>query len=389
MEKLRIIIAAATAELREEAERLLESDRLQIAARLTPDSEGLTKAGVVPAEVLILYSDWLDRKEADFIERLYMTRPHLPCVLLCSEADADMLQRALYCGVKRVIELANANEPPVDALFAAYNREINRLSADTNAPVGYESKVLGIFGTKGGVGKTTVAVNLAVALSKLNKRVVLIDVDLQFGDVGIFLDIAKADTIVDIIEENDYEYAALSSFLFKHSSGLRVLCAPTAPEYAEIVKPEHVEKIITELRSEFDYILLDMPPAFNDISLAALEQCSEIYFLVTPDIPSLRNAQVSFGVIETLNMADKLRLVLNREGNSNLLRRDIEDVLGVKAIITLPCEYKDCTQAVNRGVPIVLGYKRNKISAELFAFAERLISGQANEPPVRGKERRR
>ena len=386
MEKLKIIVAASKTDMRDEACQLLQSDLLQIVAKLTPDSTGLAKAGFVPADVLILYSDCLDRKESDFIERLYMTRPALICILLCTETDADMLQRALYCGVNRVIELANSKEQPVDALFSAYNREKNRLSAGDHAIVGYESKVMAFFGTKGGVGKTTMAVNLAVVLAKMNKRVVLIDFDLQFGDVGIFLDITKADTIVDIVEENDFDYAALSSFLYKHHSGVRVLCAPTAPEYAEIIKPEHVEKIIVGLRSEFDYIILDMPPAFNDISIAALEQCSEVYFVVNPDISSLRNAQVSFNVFESLGMHDKLQLILNKDGFSNLKLKDIEDVLNCKAVVVLPCDYKNSAQSVNRGVPIVLGYKRSKIAIEINKFAKILVSAPTKKAKSKKKK---
>ena len=373
MEKIKIIIAAATSGMREQASIALDSENLQTVASITPDSAGLNKAGFMPADVLVLASDYLDSKEADFVERLYMTRPNLISVLLTTKTDAEMLQRAMLCGITRTINISESDETPVDAIMAAFNREKNRKNVDSVGAVRYESKVLSFFGTKGGVGKTTVAVNVAVSLAKMNKRVALIDLDLQFGDVGIFLDISKADTIVDIVEVNNYDYSSLTSFLHKHSSGVRVLCAPNAPEYAEMIRPEHVEKIIVGLRSEFDYIILDMPPAFNDISLAALENSSEVYFVINPDIPSLRNAQVSLSVFEQINMSDKLQIIINKDGNSNLSRKDIEQVLNRKAVLTIPCDYKNSTKAVNRGVPIVISYKTSKVAVELNKFAEKIL----------------
>ncbi len=376
MDKLRLIIAAETEAQRKEAAAAFAIESVQLAALLPPDNGGLARAGFIPADALVLYSDCLNRREADFLERLYMTRPELLILLLCTETDTDLLSRALNAGVSRVIELANSQETPLDSLFAAWYRQQNRQNAVRGVGVSYENRVLGVFGTKGGVGKTTLAVNLAISLACLNKRVALLDFDLQFGDVGVFLDIAKADTIVDIIEENDYEYAALSSFLHKHHSGLRVLAAPTAPEYAEIVRPEHVDKVIMGLRAEYDYLILDMPPAFNDVSLAALEQCSEIFFVVNPDISTLRNAQISFNVLETLGLMERVYLAINRDGFSDLKKRDIEEVLGKKALLTLGCDYKCCAKAVNRGIPLVLSCRRSRVAAEISRFAVTMAGGR-------------
>jgi pilus assembly protein CpaE len=374
MDKIKIIIAAASPEQRDETLRLLNSDKLQIVATVTPDSAGLNKAGFAPADVLVLASDTLDNKETDFVERLYMTRPGLVNILMTREKNADILQKALLCGIIWVTDINNQAENPVETIISVLNREKNRQSsANSCGFVSYASEVMAFFGTKGGVGKTTTAVNVAVSLAKLNKRVALIDLDLQFGDVGIFLDIAKADSIVDVVEENNYEYSVLASFLYKHSSGVRVLCAPSAPEYAEMVKPLHIEKIISGLRSEFDYIILDMPPAFNDISIAALEQCSEIFFVINPDISSLRNAQASIAVLEQLNLGSKLNLIINRDGFSNLHRKDLEDVLGRKALLVLPCDYKNSAKAVNRGIPLVLAYKQSKVAMELSKFAQQTV----------------
>lgn len=386
MAQLKIIVAAAEADDREEAIRLLAGEQLEIVGSLAADSSGLAKAGRLNADILVLYSDHLSRQERDFVERIYMTRPTLLILLLCTETDADLLNRAMACGVSRVIELTRPDEELIPALLAAWQREKNRLAAGSaDNTVGYESRVLSFFGSKGGVGKTTLAVNTAIALARLNKRVVLLDLDLQFGDVGVFLDIAKCDTIVDVVEENDYTYPALSSFLFKHYSGVAVLSAPPGPEYAELIKADQVTRIIDGLAGEFDYILLDLPPAFTDISLAALGCSGEIYFVLNPDISSLRNAQLSFNIFDSLNLRDRLRLILNRDGAASLRQRDIEEVLELPALLVLGGDDKSCRQAVNRGVPLVLGNPRCRLSQQLTSFAAALVKAGGAAAPAAKK----
>ena len=165
-----------------------------------------------------------------------------------------------------------------------------------------------------------------------------------------------------------------------------MLCAPPSPEYAEVVLPEHVSKMIAALKPNYDYIVLDMPPAFNDGVLCALETAATIYFIVNPDISTLRNAKVSIAVLESLNLSDKVEVVLNKNGGSSIKQKDIEKILERSAILTVPADARCAIKAVNRGVPVVTGDRRSPIALAITGFAG-VLCGQAKNKKHQIKKR--
>ncbi len=376
MEQLRLITAAFSAEDKDRLAALLNDEAFQIVASLQPDNGGLQKAGSQPADALVIGTTGFPELEFDFAERLYMTRGDLTIILLCDQPSASVIDRAMCAGVARVMDIHGEPEMVRTAILAANNRAKNRAAAVHSVTSTYDSRVLSVFCPKGGTGKTTVAVNLAVALASLGKKVALVDMDLQFGDVGVFLDIAKADTISDLVEENNFELSAIKSYLIRHYSGVNALLAPPAPEYAELIKAEHVERILTVLRAEYDYLIVDMPPAFNDCAITALELSDTVYFVVTEDISTLRNAKICFQVLEMLKVSDKVQLVINKDGISTIGVRDTESALDAKAVLVLPNDQKTTTRAINRGVPVVLGDKKSKLAQAVMGFAQRLTGNK-------------
>ncbi len=304
-----------------------------------------------------------------------MTRKKLCLLLVCNDYDADLMARAMDCGISRVISLSDGEDRLCDSVINAVERERSRKT--TEGSVIYDSRVVSVFGTKGGTGKTTLAVNLAAALVKLGKKTAILDLDLQFGDVGIFLDITKADSIADIINENDFKYPTLKSYLYNHRSGLYVLCAPSSPEYAETALPEHIEKIVSSLRSEFDFLVLDLPPVFNECSLTALDLSDSVYFIVNPDISTLKNTKTCFGVMKSLKLDGKIKLALNKDGCSRITKKDIENILEMKVRLIMPYDTKTAVTAINRGAPFTLSMESSKLSKAVKAFAREVASGAA------------
>jgi pilus assembly protein CpaE len=369
------ITAAVRAEKAAYLEELLRDERITIAAVVAPEEKSLERTGATPADALILYTNVLETSEAEFIERLYMTRKKLCLLLVCNDYDADLMARAMDCGISRVISLSDGEDRLCDSVINAVERERSRKT--TEGSVIYDSRVVSVFGTKGGTGKTTLAVNLAAALVKLGKKTAILDLDLQFGDVGIFLDITKADSIADIINENDFKYPTLKSYLYNHRSGLYVLCAPSSPEYAETALPEHIEKIVSSLRSEFDFLVLDLPPVFNECSLTALDLSDSVYFIVNPDISTLKNTKTCFGVMKSLKLDGKIKLALNKDGCSRITKKDIENILEMKVRLIMPYDTKTAVTAINRGAPFTLSMESSKLSKAVKAFAREVASGAA------------
>jgi len=239
--------------------------------------------------------------------------------------------------------------------------------------VNWESKVITVFGTKGGIGKTTTSVNLAVALAQMGKKIALIDLDLQFGDVGVFLDLEPKDSIAELVQEkSSFEIDTIKSFMALHSSGVSVLAAPKSPEYAEIVTAEHIEKIINTVRPYFDYIIIDTPPAFNDSTLMAIDNSNFVLFVITLEISTLRNAKISSEVFNTLNQKEKLKIVVNRDHASGISIKDAEKVLGSEIFFRMISDWKTAISSLNKGIPIVLDSPKSELANQFNALAKKV-----------------
>ncbi|HPE16044.1 MAG TPA: AAA family ATPase [Oscillospiraceae bacterium] len=376
-DRTRVVVLAESAAQRAALSRALARPEIELFDALDPGPELVGHFAGAGVDAVVLWNDG-DELLFDLLERIYISKTVLALLMVCPEPDAAVLARALECGVTAVLAEKDAEAGLADALLRAVSREKNRVTA--SAPAGVRaSRVAAVFGTKGGTGKTTFTVNLAVALARRGARVALMDLDLQFGDVGIFLDIQKADSIADVAEENAFDYAAIKSYLFTHKSGVMGLAAPSSPEYAEIVLPEHISRAVGSLRPNFDFVMLDMPPAFHDNSIAALEAAGEIYFMLGPDISTLRNARVSMGVLDSLGLSERVHLVLNKNGASAIKARDIEKILERPVEFVIPNDQQSAIRAVNSGVPVVTGSRRSPIARAIETCASQLL-GCARAP---------
>ena len=366
MEKIKIAVVATDKAVRS-CLATAAGESLEVVESVAPSSNTLVQLAGAGADAVVLYSDGSAAYDA-LAERIYIGRLALGVIMVVPQTSAQLLQRAMESGVARTLQYAGEETQLAAAVSNLVLREKNRASG-TKRTGAVASKVVSVFGTKGGTGKTLLAVNLAVALASTGRSVALMDLDLQFGDVGIFLDIAKSDSIADVIEESAFDYPSLKSYLYVHPCGVAVLCAPASPEYAEVVMPEHVSKIIAALKSNYDYVILDMPPMFNDNSIAGLEASDTIYFIVNPDISTLRNTKVSLSVLDSLNLAKKVSLLLNKNGDSTIKPKDVEQILERPLALILPSDARTAIRSVNRGVPLVIGDKKTAIAAAIVAFA--------------------
>ena len=368
MNSIRIMLAAFSADDRKFISGLLTDETLRVVSSFRPDSDGLKKASSQPADVLLLGTRALPEQELDFAERIFTTRSDITILLLAPIMDSRLLARAMECGISRVIDI-NSNEHDICThIMTAANRDQNRrFSKQTSAS--YDSKVIACYSPKGGVGKTTLAVNLAYALATMNKKVALIDLSLQFGEVGVFLDIPKGDTIADMVEEHSLELSTIKSYLIRHQSGIQVMLSSSAPEYAELIQPEHVNAILSTLRTEFDYVFVDMGVALGDCAIATMETADTILLIVNEDIASLHDAKRSLKVLEALNQQDKVKIVVNKEGISTITVKNVANLLEATPVLVVPYDLKSAMLAVNRGIPMLSCAPNSKASKEIRNYA--------------------
>ncbi|MDP9442369.1 MAG: P-loop NTPase [Actinomycetota bacterium] len=313
------------------------------------------------------------------VTRLTRARPEVSAVMVVHELSTEILQAAMRAGISDVIAL------PADPgqLREAVERAAQQLSAAAPAaatpPVVAEDRsskgrIITVFSTKGGAGKSFVATNLAVTLARRSSRpVVLVDADLQFGDVAVMLGLIPSHTIIDAVNEIDrLDPSLLKSLLIKHDpSGLQVLAAPIEPAFADSVTLPHVRRILDVLTSFASHVVIDTPASFNDIVLGLLEQTDDIVLVAGMDIPNIKNTKIGLQTLRLLHVpAAKVKLTLNRANSKVKLDiADVERTLQLKADCLIPSDI-GVPQSINKGIPIVIDAPRSGVSRSVERMAD-------------------
>jgi len=316
------------------------------------------------------------------VQRITRAFPAVGVVLLAEELTLALLQQALRAGVRDAVTL-DAGESQIrqaiDRVGDAMSALVSRAAAA--AETRELGQVIVAFSTKGGVGKSVVSTNTAVVLAtNTGGRVALVDADLQFGDVAVLLGIPPVHTTTDAAAAVDSaDEPLMEALLATHdASGLRVLCAPVEPSAGDKITAEEMVGIVRMLRRMFDFIVIDMPPHFDDVVLALIEEADHVLLVASMDIPSIKNLKVGIQTLDLLALAGgKLKLVLNRaNARVHLDVSDVERALGVSAEYRIPSDIS-IPQAVNRGVPVVLDKPRAPAALALRGVAESFLSVDA------------
>ncbi|MBW3557742.1 MAG: P-loop NTPase [Actinobacteria bacterium] len=314
------------------------------------------------------------------VSRVTRARPEVSAVMVVHELSTEILQAAIRAGISDVVALAA--EP--GQLREAVERATQHLNATAppapSAPPavaedgGSRGRIVTVFSTKGGAGKSFVATNLAVALARRSSRpVVLLDADLQFGDVAVMLGLVPTHTVIDAVNEIDrLDVSLLQSLLIEHEpSGLRVLAAPIEPAFADSISLAHVRRILDLLASFASHVVIDTPASFNDIVLGILEQTDDIVLMAGMDIPNIKNTKIGLQTLRLLHVPPtKVKLTLNRANSKVKLDiADVERTLQLKADCLIPSDIA-VPQSINKGVPIVLDAPRSSVARSLERLAE-------------------
>jgi pilus assembly protein CpaE len=312
-------------------------------------------------------------------EDMRLRRPSLGVVMIRRRIDTAILSDALRSGVREVVQ-----ERDLAGLATAVRRQREiaaRLREQVENPEGGEPKARGgrvvtVFSAKGGCGKTTLATNLAASLADTNKgSVALLDLDLSFGDVAIALQLFPSHTIADAVPiGEDLDGPALLSLLTSHRSGLQALVAPMEPSAADSITTPLVVHIIDLLKEEFDYVIIDTPPALDDNVLAAFDRSDVVALLATLDIPALKNLKLTLETLDLIGFPrDRLKIVLNRSDSKvGLALSEVEKTLKTPIVAQIPSS-RDVPASTNRGVAIVSDEPKNPVSIAIRTFIDEYV----------------
>lgn len=251
-------------------------------------------------------------------------------------------------------------------------------------------RAIALFSPKGGVGKTTLAVNLAIALrSRSAKSVVLFDADFFFGNAGVQLNLPANHTIIDLIKHVDDLDAQLADrILARHASGLRVLLGPPRPEQGELVTPNHVTRLLAFLSDLYSYVIVDCQPSYDERILRILEQADDIILVVTPEIGPFRNISLFLDMAASIGVSlDKVRILLNRcNSQVGIEARQIEQTLNRRINYRVVSGGQAVVASTNRGTPLVLEKPNHPFSRQIMEIADNLTAADEKsveqaEPP--------
>jgi pilus assembly protein CpaE len=330
-------------------------------------------------------------------EQLASRAPSASVVMMSVQGESDYLRRSMLAGAREFLTKPFSSDELTASIRQVYVRERDKQSRMAAiVPVGGGGSggsdsdrepgvVVAVFSPKGGVGRTTVSVNLAVAAAtELGKDVVLVDGSFQFGDVGVLLNLnPKNKSIADLIPELDAgESDSLETFVIKHSSGIGVLLAPPSPEMAELITPASIKRVLEALRARHDLVVVDCTSWFNDTTLGILDTADMILTMLSLEITSIKNMRLFLEVAEQLGYeTGKVRLVLNRADSTLGIKVvDVENSIGRKIDHTIVSDGRSVVYALNRGVPFFLSNREAQVSHDILRLASAVVGERQPAP---------
>jgi len=398
-DRIKVVIVDDIAETRDHLAKLLgfESD-IEVVGSLGSGEEVLRLASDKPLDVVLLDINMPGLDGIATAEQLALRAPSASIIMMSVQGEPDYLRRAMLAGAREFLVKPFSSDELAASIRQVHQRE--RLKADRfagslpapteghNIPAAPRGpgRVVTFFAPKGGVGRTTLAVNFAVAAAtELGQRVVLIDGGLQFGDVGVLLNLnPKNQSIADVVREmNGGDLETLDSTLIDHSSGIRVLMAPPSPEMAELVTADHLSRIVAALRQTHDLVVIDSTAALLDATLAFLDQSDVVLTVLTLEITNIKNIRQFLALIDQLGFNEsKVQLVLNRADSGYGIRfQDVESSIGRKISHTVVSDGRTVVFALNRGVPFVIASRQSKVAEDVVRMAKQVLGTEFAEAP--------
>jgi pilus assembly protein CpaE len=384
-EKIKVLIVDDVAETRENIRKLMEfHPEFEAVGQAGTGEEALVQAKALHPDVVLMDINMPGMDGIAATERMSVEVPESSIIIMSVQGEQEYLRRAMMAGAKNYLTKPFTGDELMNAIKDAYTkdrkvRDALRMKSGERVP----GKIIGVFAGKGGVGKTTIAVNLAVALaSRPGIKVAIVDVDIQFGDVALALNVFPRSTIADIVaEKGQIEDKILETYMTAYNDQLSVLAAPLRPEQAERLTGKLVGAILQQLRNSYDFIIVDTASSFSEVTIAALDASDTVLVIVALDLPTVKNTKLSLEIMQSLGYGDdKILLVLNRptpEGGIDA--REVETSLKRIFAVTIPTDIKTVASSINKGFPFVIANPSAPVSQKLITLAA-IVAPPENDP---------
>ena len=329
--------------------------------------EGLDEAWRVleesPTDLLIIACAASSDRALYLIDGAVKQEPDRPVIVLCQGSVNGFVGRAFAAGADDFLSLPESR----DNVRFALQKAVARRSGASLSTGPSASPMIVILGPKGGTGKTLTACNLSVGLAQAGRRVALVDLDLQFGDVGLALGLPPNKTIYDLARAGgSIDAEKVSDYLTRHSSGVDVLLAPTRPDHAGLISVDFLRNVYAALRSSHDVVIVDTCPGFQPEVIASIDSSSDVCMVAMLDSLSLKNTKLGIETLDLMGYSpDRVKLVLNRaDTRVGITPADVEAILGRVPDVLVPSD-REVPLSVNEAVPIMISKDRS-VAAQAF-----------------------
>ena len=362
--KINIILFGAS-DICNQLRNYLRDDELSIVSSISNENQVLDEINRTSANI-ILFAD-TSTMALRSCNQVYLLRPRCIPVVIADNMDDELLKNIVQTGTHNILSSKTSAINLISEIKAIYSNEANRIKSLENTGGGSsKSKVVMVFGAKDGIGKTTFAVNLGIKLAQNKNRVVVLDYNMQFGDVSSYMGMHVKDTIIELLQEqSNPNVDTIRQFLSVHISGVNFLAAPFSPEDAKMVTSTQAERIISTLKVHFDYVIVDASSGFDDITAACMDCASNIMLLSGSDIPALTNTKKAISIIRALTDEDKISLVVCRMGDKSNNVAAISKALSMPVSYIINEERSIVMEAANQGTPLVLSAPNSKFAKTL------------------------
>lgn len=394
MPKIAVVIVDDISDTRENLSKLLMFERdIEVIGTAGSGPEAIEVCRRLHPDVVLMDINMPEMDGIKAAELLSSELSSVGIIMMSVQGEQDYLRRAMLAGAREFLVKPFSGDDLVRSIRHVYRLESSKRVMVAAQPANATSmlnghrtdngsstsgKIITIVSPKGGVGRTIVAANLAVALKlATQKKVALVDSSLYFGDLGVMLNLVSNKSIIDAVENIEgLDADLLNDIMATHSSGVKVLLAPPQPEMAELVTAEHIRRVLTELVSNYDYVVIDTWPTFAETVLTAMDLADDILLVMTLEMTAIKDVKLYLEVVDKLNYpAEKVKLILNRAGSAGGIKVEaVEETLKHKVVVGLSNDGAAMQMAVNQGVPLVISAREHPFSKDIYRLA-RLVSG--------------
>jgi pilus assembly protein CpaE len=331
----------------------------------------------------------------DYVRAARRAYPQRPVLLVCAADTNGYVSDAIKSGVDDIITLPAQADPTVayamsEQLLFTVEKALARARGEQPATGKKLGRMICVLGLKGGGGKTLTASNLAASLADKGHTVALVDLDLQFGDVGLALGVSPDRTLYDLVRSGgSLDAEKLEDFLTVHPSGVRTLLAPARPDQAGVVTADFLKDVYPLLRSMHEFVIIDTPPSFTPEVIGAVDASTDVCLVAMLDSLSLKNSKLGLETLELMDYGGRIRLLLNRANtNVGITREDVVTIIGQPPDVLVPSD-RGIARAVNQGEPIALLHRRSEAARAFSMLADLYVADDAvAENGARGRRRR-